>query len=87
MHGQDKHGIPMRPASSVQCFILSHNLSKPTLFADDTNIIFTQPNITVFKDEINIVFEKIMVPDQCTISKFKQNLLYALCQKATMQLM
>jgi hypothetical protein len=36
-----------------------NNISKPTIFADDTNIIFTHSNYTDFKDEINIVIEKI----------------------------
>jgi len=34
-------------------------LSKPTLFADDTNIIFTHPNPSEFKVNSNMVFEKI----------------------------
>ena len=37
-----------------------NNLSKPTLFADDTNIIFTHPNLLEFKENSNIVFEKII---------------------------
>ena len=36
-----------------------NNLSKPTLFADDTNIIFTHPNPSEFKVNSNTVFEKI----------------------------
>jgi hypothetical protein len=36
-----------------------NDISKPTIFADDTNIIFTHSNLTDFKDEINIVIEKI----------------------------
>jgi len=36
-----------------------NNLSKPTLFTDDTNIIFTHPNLSEFKVNSNIVFEKI----------------------------
>jgi hypothetical protein len=35
-----------------------NDISKPTVFADDTNIIFTH-SITDFKNEINIVIEKI----------------------------
>jgi hypothetical protein len=35
-------------------------LSNPTLFADDTNIIFTHPYLTDFKEEINAVFEEII---------------------------
>jgi hypothetical protein len=45
-----------------------NNLSKPTLFADDTNIIFTHPNLTEFKEEINKIFENI-------IKWFQNNLL------------
>jgi len=37
-----------------------NNLSKPTLFADDTNIIFTHPNLLEFKENSNTVFEKII---------------------------
>jgi hypothetical protein len=37
-----------------------NNLSKPTLFADDTNIIITHPNPTDFKEEINILLEKVI---------------------------
>ena len=37
-----------------------NNLSKPTLFADDTNIIFTHRNPTEFKEKSNIVFEEII---------------------------
>jgi hypothetical protein len=36
-----------------------NDISKPTIFADDTNIIFTHSNLTDFKDEINIFIEKI----------------------------
>jgi len=35
------------------------NLSKITLFADDTNIIFTHPNPSEFEDNINKLFEKL----------------------------
>jgi len=34
------------------------NLSKLTLFADDTHFIFTHPNPSEFEDNINEVFEK-----------------------------
>jgi hypothetical protein len=37
-----------------------NNLSKPALFVSYTNIIFTHPNLTVLKEGINIVFEKII---------------------------
>jgi hypothetical protein len=36
-----------------------NGISKPTIFADDINIIFTHSNLSDFKDEINIVIEKI----------------------------
>ena len=36
-----------------------NDISTPTIFADDNNIIFTHSNLTGFKDEINIVIEKI----------------------------
>ena len=36
-----------------------NNISKPTIFADDTNITFTHSNLSDCKDEINIVIEKI----------------------------
>jgi hypothetical protein len=39
---------------------LINSLSEPTLFADDTNIIFMHPDLTEFKEEINIVFEKLI---------------------------
>jgi len=32
-----------------------YDISKPTIFADYTNIIFTYSNLTDFKDQINIV--------------------------------
>jgi len=34
-------------------------IPKPTIFADDTSIIITQPKISDFKEEINTVVEKI----------------------------
>jgi hypothetical protein len=36
-----------------------NDIPKPTILADDTNIIFTHSYLTDFKDEINIVIEKI----------------------------
>jgi len=36
------------------------NLSKLTLFADDTNIIFTHPNPSELEENINIVFKKLI---------------------------
>ena len=37
-----------------------NNLPKLTLIADDTNIIFTHPNLTDIKEEINMVFKEII---------------------------
>ena len=39
--------------------IISNSISKPTIFVDGTNIVITQSNLTDFKEEINIVVEKI----------------------------
>ena len=36
-----------------------NDISKPTIFVDYTNLIFTHSNVTDFKYEINIVTEKI----------------------------
>jgi len=36
-----------------------NDISKPTIFADDINIIFTHTNLTDFRDETDIVIEKI----------------------------
>jgi len=51
------HGSIPRPLFFLPGII--NDTSKPTIFADDTNIIFTQSNLTDFKDQINIVIEKI----------------------------
>ena len=37
------------------------NHSKLTLFADDTNIIFTHSNPTAFEEEINKLFDKVIL--------------------------
>jgi len=52
-----------------------NNLSKPTLFAD-TNIIFTHPNLTEFKEEINKVFEKIIIWFQNNLPSLNLNKTY-----------
>jgi hypothetical protein len=52
---------------------LINNLSKPTLFADDTNIIITHPNPTDFKEEINIVLEKIIKWFQTNLLSLNSN--------------
>ena len=45
-----------------------NDISKPIIFADDINIIITHSNLTYFKEEVNIVVEKIS-------SWFQNNLL------------
>jgi hypothetical protein len=53
-----------------------NKLSKPTLFADDTNIIFTHPNLTEFKEEINKVFVKIIIWFQNNLLSLNLNKTY-----------
>jgi hypothetical protein len=55
---------------------LINSLSKPTLFADDTNIIFTHPDLTEFKEEINIVFEKLIKWFQINLLSLNLNKTY-----------
>jgi len=54
----------------------SSNLSKLTLFADDTNIIFTHPNPMEFEDEINKLFEKIIIWFQINLLSLNLNKTY-----------
>jgi len=53
-----------------------NNISKPTLFADNTNTIFTHPNLTEFKEEINEVFEKIIIWFQNNLLSMNLNKTY-----------
>ena len=62
-----KQGIPQGSILGQFFFLLYINdlpgiindMFKPTIFADDTSMIFTHSNLTDFKGGINIVFEKI----------------------------
>jgi len=64
---KSKTRSPTRLNSQTIFFLLYINdllgkisyISKPTIFVNDTNIFFTHSNLTDFKDQINIVIEKI----------------------------
>jgi hypothetical protein len=52
------------------------DLYKLTLFADDTNIIFTHPNPTEFEEDINKLFEKIIIWFQINLLSLNLNKTY-----------
>jgi hypothetical protein len=55
------------------------NLSKLTLFVDDTNIIFTHPNPMEFEEDINKLFEKIIIWFQINLLSLNLNKSYSAC--------
>jgi hypothetical protein len=52
------------------------NHSKLTLFPDDTNIIFTHPDSTVFEEEINKLFDKVILWFQNNLPSLNLNRTY-----------
>jgi len=52
------------------------NYFKLTLFADDTNIIFTHSNSTVFEEEINELFGKVILWFQTNLLSLNLNKTY-----------
>jgi len=64
---KSKTRSPTRLNSQTFIFLLYINdllgiindISKSTIFVNDTNVIFTHSNLTEFKYKINIVIEKI----------------------------
>ena len=64
--GKVKQGVPQGSVLGPLFFLLCidlpgiiNDISKPTVFADDTNLIIRHYNLRDFKEEINIVVEKI----------------------------
>jgi hypothetical protein len=55
---------------------LINSFSKPTLFADDTSLISTHPDITEFKEGINMVFEKLVKWFQINLLSLNLNKTY-----------
>jgi hypothetical protein len=64
-----KQGVPPSSILASLFFLLYINdlsgiindISKPTIFTDDTNIIITHSNLPDFKYEINVLVEKISI--------------------------
>jgi hypothetical protein len=90
--GKSKTGSPTGLNSwTIVFFLLYINvlpgiinaISKPTIFADDTNIIITHSNLTDFKEEINIVLEKISnwFQNKFVNTKLQYNLLHPVHNK------